>query len=138
MTEEIRTGGCLCGAVRYRVTGPMGPVVGCHCTTCRRLSGHHVASTSAPSDRVEITGAVAWYACSDDARRGFCPVCGSNLFFDGPGANLSIHAGTLDLPTGLALAGHIFCAEKGDYYAIADGLKQVPGADPVLTTMVSS
>ncbi len=129
-------GGCLCGAVRYRVDGPLRPVVACHCAQCRKTSGHFVAATSAPRERVQVTGQVAWYVSSATARRGFCPVCGSSLFWDGPGANLSIHAGTMNTPTGLGLIGHIHCADKGDYYAIADGLPQAPGRDPGLTTMV--
>jgi hypothetical protein len=130
-----RTGGCLCGAVRYRVTGPLRPVVACHCGQCRRTSGHHVAATSALKEDVDVTGAVTWYASSDAARRGFCPVCGSNLFWERPdGARLSIFAGTLDAPTGLRLKGHIFVADKGDYYEISDGLPLAAGADPDLTT----
>jgi len=130
------TGSCLCGAVRYAVSGELRPVIACHCTQCRKTSGHHVAATSAPRDSVAISGEVAWYASSDSARRGFCPTCGSNLFWDGAGANLSIFAGTLDGATGLNIAGHIYCADKGDYYEIADGLPQAQGYDPDLTTMV--
>lgn len=132
----VRTGSCLCGAVRYRVTGPMRPVVACHCTQCRKTSGHHVAATSAAREAVEVSGEVAWYRSSEVARRGFCPVCGSNLFWDGPGVNLSIMAGTLDGATGLTLVGHIYCADKGDYYEIADGLPQAEAGDAGMTTMV--
>lgn len=124
---EMRTGGCLCGQVRYTVTGPMRPVVACHCKQCRRTSGHHVAATAAPWDAVRVEGEVTWYASSEFARRGFCAVCGGNLFWDGPGDDVSIFAGTLDEPTGLGLAGHIFCADKGDYYEIADGTPQFAG-----------
>ena len=129
-------GGCLCGAVRYAVEGPLRPVVACHCSQCRRTSGHHVAATSAPRGSVRVRGEVTWHASSEQARRGFCGVCGSNLFWDGGGDNLSIMAGTLDGPTGLAMAGHIFVADGGDYYAIADGLSQSEGSDPRLTTRV--
>ncbi len=134
---EERRGGCLCGAVTYRVTGAMRPVVACHCTQCRKTSGHHVAATSAPRGAVEIEGEVTWYRSSETARRGFCGRCGSNLFWDGVGANLSIFSGTLDGATGLELAGHIYCDDKGDYYRIADGTRQVGEYDPALTTMVS-
>lgn len=132
----MATGSCLCGAVRYRVAGDLRPVIACHCSQCRKTSGHHVAATSAPRDRIEISGKVTWYASSDSARRGFCGICGSNLFWDGAGANLSIFAGTLDGETGLTVAGHIYCADKGDYYEIADGPPQAQGYDPDLTTMV--
>jgi len=131
-----KTGGCLCGVVTYRVTGPLRPVVACHCVQCRKSSGHHVAATSCGRDDIEISGDVTWYQSSDTARRGFCGICGSNLFWDGAGANLSIHAGTLDGDTGLTMAGHIFCADKGDYYELGDDLPKADGSDPELTTMV--
>jgi len=112
-------GGCLCKQVTFTVTG-----------------GHHVAATSARRDSVEISGKVTWFQSSDTAKRGFCGSCGSNLFWDGPGQNLSILTGTLDGATGLQLTGHIFCADKGDYYEIDDGLPCAPQDDPDMTTMV--
>lgn len=127
-------GSCLCRAIIYEVTGPMRPVIACHCTQCRKTSGHHVAATSAPREMIEIAGDVRWYQSSETARRGFCPACGSNLFWDGGGSTLAIMAGTLDGPTGLSIAGHIFCADKGDYYEIADGPPQAPADDPDFTT----
>lgn len=132
----MSTGSCLCGAVRYVVSSPLRPVIACHCGQCRKSSGHHVAATSAPREHMEIEGRVTWYASSDTARRGFCGICGSNLFWDGPGSHLSIFAGTLDGDPGIRLAGHIFCAEKGAYYEITDGLPQAPQDDPSLTTQV--
>lgn len=131
------TGSCLCGDITYVITGPLRPVVACHCAQCRKSSGHHVAATSCHRDDIEITGKVAWYQSSDTARRGFCGTCGSNLFWDGAGVNLSIFAGTLDGPTGLKMAGHIFCADKGDYYELSDDLPKADGRDTDLTTMVS-
>ena len=130
------TGSCLCGAVTYSVSGPLRPVIACHCRQCRKTSGHHVAATSAAREDIDIKGELRWYRSSPKARRGFCPTCGSNLFWDGPGENLSIFAGTLDGPSGLAIAGHIYCADKGDYYTIPEDAVQAPGADPNLTTMV--
>lgn len=129
-------GGCLCGAVRYRVTGPLRPVVACHCQQCRKTSGHHVAATSALREDLVVEGQVTWYQSSPLARRGFCGTCGSNLFWDGPGVNISIFAGTLDGPTGLRLAGHIFCADKGDYYSVDDGLPHYASDDEMMTTQV--
>ena len=134
---ETRTGGCLCGAVRYSVTAALRPVIYCHCRQCRRTSGHHVAATSAPRDAIRIEGEPVWYVSSSTARRGFCGTCGSNLFWDGGASTtLSIFAGTLDDASGLAAAGHIFCADKGEYYEITDGLPRAEQADPALTTQV--
>lgn len=129
------TGSCLCGAVTYRLKGPLGPVIACHCAQCRKTSGHYVAATSARREDVEVSGEVRWYASSPGARRGFCPTCGSSLFWDpNDGARLSIHAGTVDQAEGLELAGHIFTADKGAYYPISDPLPQVAGDDLDLTT----
>ncbi|MEO0918167.1 MAG: GFA family protein, partial [Pseudomonadota bacterium] len=107
-----------------------------HCAQCRKTSGHHVAATSAARDAMTIEGEVTWYQSSTTARRGFCATCGSNLFWDGQGSHLSIFAGALDPPTGLTLAGHIFCADKGDYYEITDAVPCADKDDPALTTQV--
>ena len=129
MSAETHTGGCLCGAIQFTINAPMRAATACHCTQCRRTSGHHVAATAAPRESVSITGMPVWYQSSPDARRGFCGTCGANLFWDGPGTHLSIFAGSLDRPTGLKMAGHIFVADKGDYYALDDGLPQHPRSD---------
>lgn len=129
-------GGCLCGAVTYTVGGPMRPVVACHCLQCRKSSGHYVAATSAARDKISITGEVTWFQSSDTARRGFCGVCGSSLFWDGEGENMSIHAGTLDGKTGLEMWGHIYVADKGDYYEIAGDLPQFAQSDLEIMTAV--
>ena len=131
-------GSCLCGAVRYSTPGPLRPVVACHCAQCRKTSGHYVAATSAPRETLNIDGDVRWYQSSESARRGFCPVCGSSLFWDGQGSHLSIHAGTLDGDPGVRLAGHIFCADKGAYYELETGLPCFEGDDPEMTTQVTS
>lgn len=132
----MKTGGCLCGAVTYTVDGPLRPVVNCHCQQCRKSSGHHVAATSAARDGITITGDVKWFQSSASARRGFCPECGSNLFWDNSGENLAIFAGTIDGNTGVQSIGHIYVADKGDYYEISDGLPQAAQDDPKITTMV--
>ncbi len=132
----MNTGGCLCGAIKYTVSGPLRPVIVCHCKQCQRTSGFHVAATSAPRDTVKIDGKVTWFQSSETAKRGFCGICGSNLFWSGSGQNLSIFAGTLDAPTGLKLIGHIYCADKGDYYDVTDDLPKAEARNPELTTQV--
>lgn len=132
----MKTGSCLCGQIRYTVDGSLRPVVACHCAQCRKTSGHHVAATSCARDDIAIEGVVTWYASSETARRGFCGTCGSNLFWDGAGQNLSIFAGTLNEATGLSIKGHIYCADKGDYYEIPKNVPQSNQDDATLTTMV--
>jgi hypothetical protein len=119
------SGSCLCGGVRYRIDGALRGVIACHCSQCRRTSGHYAAMTSAPSANITLTesAALRWYRSSDTAERGFCAVCGGNLFWKLQGRDAwSITAGTLDVPTGIAMEQHIFVADKSDYYGIDDGL----------------
>jgi hypothetical protein len=123
--EAVHTGGCLCGGVRYRVRGELRGVLACHCSQCRRTSGHYAAMTSAPSANIELTNSerLVWYRSSDTAERGFCGACGGNVFWKLSGRDaISITAGTLDAPTHLAMVGHIFVADKSDYYTINDDL----------------
>jgi hypothetical protein len=124
----MRSGGCLCGAVRYEVRGALRPIIMCHCTQCRRMTGHFMAATAArhADFRVVTDGGLKWFAASQEAQRGFCAHCGSTLFWQGVGRDyLSIAAGTLDDSSGLEVAGHIFVADKGSYYEIADGTPQI-------------
>lgn len=126
----VARGRCLCGGVRFEVHGPLRPVIYCHCTMCRRASGHFDAATACAPEHLRLLSAqpLRWYQSSAIARRGFCGTCGSQLFWEpAHGGHVSIWAGTLDLPTGLKAAEHIFVGDKGDYYEIADGLPQRRG-----------
>jgi hypothetical protein len=126
MTADAATGGCLCGAVRFRLRGPLRDVIDCHCRRCRRMHGHVAAYTQAlTADLVLVEErGLAWYG-ADERERGFCRECGSSLFWRRSGADrTSIAAGSLDEPTGLRTAAHIYVGSKGDYYEIADGLPQ--------------
>jgi hypothetical protein len=133
MTDDAQLtgGGCLCGAVRYRVKGPLRDVVNCHCGQCRRTHGNFAAYTAAAGDDlvlIEQRG-LKWFPSSDKARRGFCSECGSSLFWQRLGGDtISISAGTVDPPTGLKTIRHIFVADVGDFYEIADALEQMPGS----------
>ena len=133
MTDSTRpvraTGGCLCGGVRYEVRGPMRAVVNCHCSQCRKTTGHIHATTAARrADFVLIEDAtLRWYQSSPGARRGFCGTCGGSLFFDAErNAHISILAGTLDMPTGLETVMHIYVDDASDYLSLDDGLPQWP------------
>ena len=121
-------GRCDCGSVSFEVEAVRETVTICHCSQCRRTSGHVWASTHAPYDQVKFTNdqGLAWYKSSDFAKRGFCKTCGSSLFYrmndeDGVG----IAAGCLDNPTGLHVGKHIFVKDKGDYYDITDNAPQI-------------
>lgn len=131
MSERSLEGGCLCGAVRYRVRAPFPEVIACHCRQCRRMSGHYFAATAARREAFEMTKAegLAWYQTSAASRRGFCRLCGSSLFFDhGPDEPIGIAAGSLDNDEGLELAVHIYVDEAGGYYDLRDDAEQFTAA----------
>jgi hypothetical protein len=120
-------GSCLCGAVRFEVTGTLRPPVACHCSQCRRQSGHYWASTEVARSALTLHGAdnLTWFRSSEKVRRGFCGTCGSFLFWDPIHEDtISVAMGAFESPTGTRLERHIFVADKGDYYEIADGLPQ--------------
>ena len=122
------TGGCNCGAVRFSVPQVRENVSVCHCSQCRRFSGHQWAATHAvfADMTFAVDDGLTWYTSSDWAKRGFCNRCGSALFYrmndeDGIG----IAAGCLDQPTGLRVNKHIFVKDKADYFEIGDGVPQI-------------
>jgi hypothetical protein len=129
----MKKGSCLCGAVRFSVTGQLSTVVVCHCKMCRQWHGAPGPYSNTRWDdlRFDDQDALEWYQSSSFARRGFCGECGSSLFWQRIGAPVvSIVVGTLDDPTGLRTEKHIFVAHKGDWYEIADGLPQIPESSP--------
>jgi len=90
----MRTGGCLCGAVRYRVHGEPTHVGRCHCADCRKESGSAFSVYAQwPRDRFELEGEVTTYD-----GRSFCPRCGSRVGNLGPAeeGDVEIRIGSLD------------------------------------------
>jgi hypothetical protein len=129
----MHEGACLCGAVRFEVAGDLPGPDACHCTACRKTSGHYFVSTDVPRSAVTIAGGdkLAWYRSSEKVRRGFCSVCGSTLFWDPVQRDwIGIAMGAFDGPTDTKLAVHVHTAEKGDYYDIADGAPQFERIPP--------
>jgi hypothetical protein len=75
--------------------------------------------------KIEGEDNVAWHQSSEMVRRGFCRTCGSSLFWDPTHRDfIGVAMGAFDKPTNTHLAIHIFVADKGDYYDIADRLPQ--------------
>ena len=129
--SEHHSGGCLCGAVQYAVSGELREVVNCHCGQCRRTHGHFAAYTGAALSDFSLTSSsgLQWYQSSTRARRGFCVRCGASLFWEPAGGDyVAIAAGTLDEATGLRTVAHIYVADAGDYYVLADDLVKYPGS----------
>ena len=121
-----RTGGCLCGAVRYELAAEPTEFGACHCQMCRKSSGGIELSLQVPP------GGVTWqaketlqvYTSSEWAERGFCKICGSSLFWrlTAPGPMqglLSLSAGSLDDLEGLDFSIEVYVDSKPDCYAFA-------------------
>jgi hypothetical protein len=127
----LHRGSCLCGLVRFTVSGELSAPIACHCTQCRKHTGHFEAGTDVPRAAVTVEGGehVRWFR-TGNVRRGFCSTCGSSLFFDADAASwLGIAMGAFDTPTRTKLRVHVFVAEKGDYYEITDELPQITRPD---------
>ena len=119
MREPVRCGGCLCGGVRYRISGEVRDVVNCFCAQCRKTTGHHFAATRCRRDQLELVESetLGWYRSSGKARRGFCSRCGSSLFWEPDDLDtISVTAGTLDAPTGLKTVRNIYLEDMSDYH----------------------
>ena len=120
-------GGCLCGAVRYQINGPVKNVSCCHCSQCRKQTGLYYAAAEMSLDEITIEGEenLSQYRASEEATREFCKTCGSALFWRGDDSDMIfVLAGSIDGPTGLRTRKHIYCQDMGDFYELPpDGVK---------------
>jgi len=125
------TGRCLCGTVQFRITGPLGPVVYCHCSQCRRANGSAFAANAnvARSDFALLSGAegITEYESSPNQFRAFCGRCGSPMYSRtiGDPAHVRIRLGTLDQDPGSRAVLHIWVSAKAPWYDITDTLPQL-------------
>ena len=125
--SDHHEGGCLCGGVRYRVTGLLRDITTCHCGECRRTHGGAAPYTACPDDQLELVADVglAWIESphsTTNAVRGFCANCGSSLFWKAPDRDYTaIAAGSVDEPSGLHSVDHIWWDARADW-EVPDGL----------------
>lgn len=127
MSKSIAAeGGCLCGAVRYRVSGTIEESGYCHCRTCQRQSGSPVVAWFAlhAAGFSYVKGAPKTYRASDHAGREFCSDCGTYLVFreDDATETLGVNTATLDDPTLSPPDFHIYCKDRIEWFETADNL----------------
>ena len=127
MTEERDfEGGCLCGDIRYRSTGPPVRGVICHCSMCRKHTGSLImACVHFPIDAFTWLGPEPTrYKSSEYARRGFCPRCGSTLSIheDVLPDRVQVTIGSLDEPHRVRIDDHVWTQEKVSWFEIKDDL----------------
>ena len=127
MSGRQHKGACNCGEVSFTISGELAEPSVCHCTQCRRQTGYCWSSTHIPKAALtfQSEAALVWYQSSPNVQRGFCGTCGCFLFWNPEDEDkISVSMGALDAPTGVKIGRHIFVADKGDYYDLADGLPQ--------------
>lgn len=135
MSEAELTGGCLCGAVRYRLTGAAPHFGACHCSMCRRFSGGVFLAVEVPAGGLAWESgedAVATYVSSEWAERGFCRNCGTSLFWRmREGDAMALAAGSLDTLEGMDFTSEIYIDRKPAAYAFAGERKRMTEAEVV-------
>lgn len=119
------TGSCLCGAIKYEIVGRPSNGTVCHCDGCRRASGAPaVAWLTVPRDAWRVSGSLRYVVAPNPrqgtcdgcctGKRGFCPICGSQISFeDDRRANqVDITVGTLDDPASFEPTEDVFAEHR--------------------------
>jgi hypothetical protein len=130
------TGRCLCGDVRYEISAPLGPVIYCHCSQCRRASGSAFATNaSVAAKSFRITSGkdrLVEYESSPGKLRRFCGRCGSPVssrMRDVPEI-VRVRLGLLDGDPGDRPVAHLHAGSKAPWFEITDDLPRFEKAEP--------
>lgn len=138
-TRDLLTGSCLCGGVRFEISGRVSPIGQCHCSRCRKVSG-------AASGAILYTavGSLEWRAGQEQIRRfvlpdgsgwgtDFCDTCGSPLPRLHPNGKIYfVPAGLLDRDPGVRVERHIFVGSRAPWDEIGGSALQFEEDDPAL------
>lgn len=133
--ENMATGQCLCGAVKFRISGEFESFFLCHCSRCRKDSG-----SAHSANLFSSTASVSWLSGEEYIRvfrlsgsrhvKCFCTNCGSALPFSEEGQSLlAVPAGSLDSRVGMRPNAHICCASRADWdhdLASVEGIDGLP------------
>ncbi|MBI3435763.1 MAG: GFA family protein [Proteobacteria bacterium] len=125
MSGSAITGGCQCGAVRFRLARFGGAAI-CHCRMCQKAFGGFFGPLVTAFDLEWTRGAPRYFASSDKARRGFCADCGTPLTYEA-GGEAEVAIGALDRPQA---APPVMQVNPKDKLAFFDGLCALPTRQP--------
>ncbi|NJR21314.1 MAG: GFA family protein [Richelia sp. CSU_2_1] len=130
----VVTGGCLCGAVRYRIVGVAKSIGHCHCNLCQKASGAAFVTwaTYATNQLTFIQSQPNYFVSSATGKRGFCSSCGTALVFsssDYPD-EVDVTVCSMDCPDNLSPDYHIWTASKRSWIHLNDGLRSYIDAGP--------
>jgi hypothetical protein len=124
-------GSCLCGGVKYEISGPLLRAMHCHCSMCRKVQGaafRSLARVRAGALRwVQGEELIKYFESSPGFFRGFCSMCGSPIANKRGPDEIGIALGTLDDDPGLRPERHIYVASKAPWFEITDDLPQHNG-----------
>lgn len=126
MTEDIRSGHCLCGAVTFTARITSDGLQACHCQQCQRWTGGGPLFCVRTAD-VTIKGeeAITNYRASDWGERGFCSKCGTTLYWRMQGGDLiDLPVGLFDDQSGWKMTEEIFVDRRPDWLPHFDGASQ--------------
>ena len=125
-------GGCLCGAVRYRISGLPDWAAHCHCRSCQKAIGAAFATwCAADADAFEVTaGSITIYQSSPGVERGFCAACGTSLTYVAKGTwsgqdwtgQVWFVGPTLDDPSIIEPKSHVYVSHRQPWVQLDDGL----------------
>lgn len=128
MTPIRHTGSCLCGAIRFTISGPLAPIQVCHCGQCRKAQGGPLA-TNIPVEtahlQLEVAGdALRHFEATPGKRRAFCATCGSPVYSERAGLPgvVRIRAGLIDAPLQSRPGFHQHVASACEWWTIDDDL----------------
>jgi hypothetical protein len=118
--DTLVTGGCQCGAVRYRATAMLDNAHICHCRMCQKATGNLFAAlVAAPDDALSwVKGQPSLFRSSSEAERGFCAACGTPLFYRGNAGRTNLTIGSLDHPRDFPIKSQ--CGTEGLVMPLAE------------------
>lgn len=125
-----RTGGCLCGVVRFQAVLGSAEAGACHCGMCRKWSGGVFLAIECESVSFADEAALGVYRSSSYGERLFCRSCGSSLLWRlQAGSHEALALQALDDITGITMTSEIFFDEKPPLYAFANETRKMTGAE---------
>ncbi|MGF1684263.1 MULTISPECIES: GFA family protein [Photobacterium] len=122
------TGSCLCGNVKYEISGNIGGIVHCHCQTCRKAHGSAFSSVASVKDidfKLVDDVTLGCYESSSGKSRYFCPICATQIYAKRSGTeHIILRLGSLDDDPESKEVNHIWVSQKASWYTLNSNLPE--------------
>ena len=136
MADHSVSGSCLCGEIQFGFSGKPAGCGHCHCATCRRAHGAPIVTWVVLLEKQFnlAKGDISWYESSPGTHRGFCPHCGTTMFFKSHRCPGEIHVVRASLPeeTEIRPTFHVFIDHKASWWSPDDSLPTFTSDSPEL------